>query len=242
MDHDGIIRGDSLRELIKKLKQDNTLVKMEVAGRDVDQLTVITGLRNENGTPYFQIDCSQEIQQALSDPENMQISFRYTGEDNLPYMFKTNHVQVTPGGVWARYPDFVERKQKRKDFRVDVPFGSRMKCLFNESVYKLPINNLSLGGALITDKRTGRAARKRPALKSGDQLENLEILFPRGDSENNLHIRKARVIRIQRDTKKKLYQYGLQFSGMTMEEEKMLTQAIYRMQRRLLRKRLPITP
>jgi len=81
--------------------------------------------------------------------------------------------------------------------------------------------------------------QKKPILKKEDYLKNIEIVFP-SDIENDerkLKVIKAIIRRAEHNRQKNIDTYALEFVSMDKNEEKMLTQIIYNLQRMFLQKK-----
>jgi c-di-GMP-binding flagellar brake protein YcgR len=99
--------------------------------------------------------------------------------------------------------------------------------------------NISMRGTLGLLKAFNGKDQKKPILKKEDYLKNIEIVFP-PDTKNNeqkLRIKKAIIRRAEHDRQKQMDLYAFEFVSIDRDQEKMLIEIIYNLQRLFLQKK-----
>ncbi len=81
------IEGDNLVNIFKTLKEDKTLIKMRLPGKDYECLTIITNVFPLKQKSAFMIDSPKDFRSAFGDLKNIKMHFEFTGKDNLSYTF-----------------------------------------------------------------------------------------------------------------------------------------------------------
>ena len=237
MEHGDSIIGKHIHAIIEQLKNGKTLIRMKLIGKDYEQLSVINDIRKKGKIPFLLIDCPDGFSDLVQDASGS-FQFEYTGTDRLPYFFCSDIAQIDQNIIWVTFPDIIERRQLRKDFRVDMPPGAHMGFRKYGVKFNKQVINLSLGGsfgALI-----GNHDMIPPVLPItvGDTLTEIELIFQSKHFEQRVNIRKAVVIRFEDNSLLRGLCYAIHFLDMDKTEEKALTELIYVIQREYLKKRL----
>jgi len=231
------IDGPGIHTIIEALQSDQTLVKLRIPAKDFNHLTIITDLRLSDQEAYFQIDYPHGFKEAVQGLDEWRLKFEFTGPDKLPYAFSTLGGERTGKEIWVRFPEYIERKQKREDFRLRLPYGTNIYLTASEAKWKLRVENLSRGGILAVETIS---AKSDVLFTEGDLVEELRIRFPRAREHKTIIVNKAIVKRVTRDTGKKRRFYAFQFIDLERPSESILIHHIYDLQREFLRRRLPI--
>ena len=231
------IDGSGVYTIIEALQLDQTLIKMQIPARDFHHLTIITKTKQSGQEYYFKIDYPHGFREAVQGLDEWRFRFEFTGPDNLPYAFRTFGGERDNKDIWVPFPDFIERQQKREDFRVSLPYGINIYLTAAEAPWRIRVENLSRGGALGVEKIT---AKSSPLFDKGESIENFQIRFPRARKNKTITIHQAIVKRVDNDTGKKRRFYAFQFTEIDKQAESLLVQRIYDLQREFLRRRLPI--
>ena len=231
------IDGPAVHTIIEALQLDQTMIKMQIPARDFHHLTIITNTKQSGQDLYFQIDYPLGFIEAVRGLGEWRFRFEFTGPDQLPYAFKTHGGERENKNIWVRFPEVIERQQKREDFRVSLPYGINIYLTAAEAPWKIRVENLSRGGALGVEKIT---AKNDPLLQAGESIEDFQIRFPRARENKTITVQKAVVKRVDDDTSRKRRFYAFQFTELDKQAETLLVQRIYDLQREFLRRRLPI--
>lgn len=236
------IKGKGRFDIFQKLQSDKTLVKIHIPSKDYERLTMVTGIRTQDNVPFFLIDHPGDFEQTLDDQKDRRMDFEFTGKDNIQYSFRSSGGKITGDEIWIRFPDLIERRQRRESFRLEAPMGAKLHLKGDLTEHEMSVIDISLGGTsgVIIDGNRKKGTRADPIFKTGETLRNLQLRFPSMEKELTVCIKKSVVRRVQKIPRTNRYRYGLQFAEMEKEEEVVLTKLIYRIQREYLRNRLPI--
>ena len=229
------IRGKELLNYLKTLQKNKTLIKVVLSDKNYEQLTVITHIRPRRRNPYFVIDFPRGYKEAASDTENLEMRFEFTGEDKLNYHFTTFGVEISRDGIRVKIPEFVNREQRREDFRIDVPPATELHVEADSGLLGFKVVDISLGGTLIVLVSPDGFPKKDTVFKVGQYFKDIELVFPLEGKDFRVHIEKATVVRLYEDTERSRKCCALQFINMEEAEKKTLTEFIYKYQRFLLR-------
>jgi len=235
-------------DIFQRLKKNRTLVKLQLLGHDYDRLTLVTEIGDRKDKPYFVVDYPHGFREAAAGAEAWNLRFEFIGEDNLLHHFKTSGVVILPEGLRIPFPDVIERRQRRKHFRLHVPPGTRIYAERQSEKLTMSLINVSVGGAFGALARMTDPSETPPVFNAGEDLTHLQLRFPAGEGMEEggdgltVWIKKARVLRIEKNPLTQKYRYALQFLEMDKQQEKYLTDLIYRFQRDRLRKRVAVQP
>jgi len=138
-----IIKGKSRIEILKQAQSDKSLIQMQLADKEISCLTVITGLLFKNKDSYFLIDYPAGFREAVAEIETWKMQFRFTGKDQLPYIFNTSGGELNQNDVTIKLPDFIERLQKRANFRINALLDTKLPIIKGFTEYKTNVVNIS---------------------------------------------------------------------------------------------------
>ena len=226
------IAGQKVIEIFHQLHGDKTLVKISFPHMKYERLTVITNLRQHNNVRTFQIASPEGLNSIIQESEPGKISFEFTSSDHLPHRFTAAIQDAGPQEVWLTYPEYIQRHQLRNNFRIKVPTEDPLQVQIDQTEVHMIIDNISLGGAFCHCPN-----RHKPLFKERQRLERLEMSFTLGGHCIEVPIERAVVRRIDAVTRRKHFGVALEFTQMSNEARKKLTQQIYDIQRYYLQKR-----
>ncbi|NNK85726.1 MAG: PilZ domain-containing protein [Desulfobacterales bacterium] len=232
------IEGKDLVNTFNTLKKDKTFIKLRLPSKDYECLTIITNVFADKKKSVFMIDSPKDFQSEFGDLNEIKMHFEFTGKDNLSHSFKTSGGEIHRDEIKVKLPDFINRKQRRKDFRLDVPPGTRLHVKINSKLHKMTVLNVSLGGTLVALIGTLHESEYKQFFKIGDSFEDIELLFPMDGKSFKSKIKKATIVRFVKGSFKPKNCCGLQFVVIDKNEEKALTKFIYKYQQQFLRKRI----
>jgi hypothetical protein len=232
------IEGDHLINIFKTLKKDKTFIKMRLPGRDYECLTIITNVLASRQKSAFMIDSPKDFRPNFGDLRDVKMQFEFTGKDNLNHTFKTSGGEIHHDEIKIKFPDFINRKQRRKDFRLEVPPGTMLQVRVNSKLRKMTVLDVSLGGTLIALYGSMPESENKHFFKVGEVFEDIELLLPIDEKFFKTKINKAAIVRVVKGSLKPKTCCGLQFVSIDKNEEKALTKFIYKYQQRFLRKRV----
>lgn len=234
------IQGKDRLKLFRELEQDGTLVKMSVSGKNFDSLTVVTGTLKKKKTTYFSIDPPKGLKRALAGEKMRRMEFEFISRAKIPYSFNCSNWENADKNVLIEFPEVIERKQRRKNFRLEAPPETKLRFMLNSVWHEMNVSNVSMGGAFGPVVYLENDTEQIPCLKTGENLEKLQLSFPSKEGTLKVTIKEAEVRRIEDDTKEGQNCCGIQFTDIRKSEENSLVEFIYQFQRQYLRERLPV--
>lgn len=235
----GKIQNSKIDELFNDLIVTKHIISMYVVGTDFERLTCVVSTEQENNGKFLQIDKPDGFEKAVQKKELWKIRFSFIGPDRLEYLFHTLDGTVNGTTLKIPYPEFVERLQRRRDFRVSTLWGTKLVFVHEEIKGVISLINLSLGGAFGVLMKHNQKDLKGPLFTKDQPLYKIGIIFPadKDNDERVVIINKAEIRRIEHDIERKLYKYALEFIEIDKTEQQKLTQAIYNIQRQYLKNR-----
>ncbi len=235
----GKIEGPKLDTLFESLIADKTIISMHVAGTDFQRLTCIIAVERTPDGNRLLVDCPEGFSRAIANSETLDLRFNFNGSDQLEYIFHTSGGFLHGNEVKVPFPDYVERLQRRRNFRIDTMPGTRLFISSGKLEGRIDLINISLGGAFGLLGKHNQKDPNGSLLNVNQRLYNLRIVFPADNmmEEKSVMIKKAEVRRIERDKERKLYKYAIEFLIIDKENLRELTTAIYHIQRRFLQNR-----
>ena len=235
-----IIRGSGITNLFKELLQRRTLLKLRLTDTDFEHLTRITNLKQIEGDTYFVIDTPEGFKETAADIDIWRIRFEFTGKDNINYVFVTTGGKIEGHQIYIKQPEEVERKQRRKLFRINAPKETKLRFSLDTARHELEVLDISLGGSLAAMAQTDNRVRQKTPLPGSHLLEDIELVFPAGISQQPVKIKTAQIKRVGKNLETTRYEIALEFNELSQDDERRLNDLIYRLQRHYLRKRLPL--
>ena len=234
MEENEKIEDKNLLNLLKTLQKDKTLIKMNLPGRDFERITIVTRVRHRRRNPLFLIDYTRGFREAVGDVKDVKMRFEFTREDKVNYSFSTYGWEIYRDEIGVRFPEFIERKQRRKDFRLAVPSDTKLHLQVDSTLLEMKVLNVSLGGTLVVLVGRKAGSKEETIFNAGEYLSDIKIVFPLEGEDLRVHIEKAMVVRLEEDPSKDKNCCALQFISMEEKEEKALTEFIYKSQRHIL--------
>lgn len=233
------ICGEKLIALFDTLVASKTIMSMQLMDSRYERITYIVGIDTAGNEPRLVVDNPEGFNAAAADASPWRLRFNFNGPDKLEYIFEVNGGNTRGKDLVLPLPDFVERIQRRKNFRIDAPLGSQMSFTLSAEACALSLINISLGGAFGVLTQPKPKKIPRALLKKDQRVYRLELTFP-GDEEmeaQTIRIKKAEVRRIEHDRERHIYKFAFEFMDMAGQEKEKLTRAIYHAQRQFLQKR-----
>lgn len=239
MEHGDSIVGKHVHTILEELKNGKTLVRIKMTGKEYDQISIINDIRKKGNLWFLLIDCPDGFNDLLSKSSG-KLHFEYSGANKLPYFFYADISHVDQNVIWIKFPDRIERRQLRRDFRVDMPSGTLMWFNKYGVRFNKQVMNLSLGGSFGALIGSPNVTRAELPISVGDMLTDIELIFQKKRFEHRVNIRKAVVVRVEEQPLPHSFRYAVHFLDIDRAEEKALTELIYVIQRDYLKKRLAL--
>lgn len=235
----GKIEGAKLESLFESLIADKTIISMHVVGADFQRLTCITAAEQSKTGNHLVVDCPDGFSRATAGIGSLNIRFNFNGSDHIEYIFSTSGGSRQGRELKIPFPDYVERLQRRKNFRIDTMPGTWLYFKARKIRGQIDLINVSLGGAYGGLFKHNQKNLAGSLLKSNQRLYNVRIVFPvdKTKPDHTVIIEKAEVRRVERDKERKSYRYAFEFMNIDRENLQELTKAIYHIQRQFLKNR-----
>jgi len=227
-------------EVFEQLKKNNTLITLRLWGKDYQRLTVVSDILVKRKISYLLVDCPEDFTEAVADDEIWKIQVEFAGDDGLQYTFSTSGENISQGMIWVKFPEFIERQQRRQYFRMEVPPGTVLRLKDNDVTLEMRAIDISLRGSLGTPVGKKNEIQNESILKAGNTLKDVELVLPGAKEDQKIHVKMSLVVRQLKNPVTGKDQYAIHFTHLERDEEKALTELIYQFQRQFLRKRLPI--
>ena len=234
-----ILNGNKCQVLLQELIDNRTIVSLYALGTTFEHLTVIIGMEQTAAGGFLIVDTPAGFKAAVAGTEPWRLRFNCNGPDRLEYLFSTTGGTYCDQGLRIPIPDGVQRLQRRKDFRINCLPNTRLQFNVRKLVGIMLLHNISMGGVFGDLIKHNSENARVPLLKVSQLLSKLMITFP-GYAETHdqlVTIKRARVVRIQRNRETHIDQYALQFMEIDRFQEPILRSAIYRLQRYYLQNR-----
>jgi len=234
------ISGDRVTRIFEELLQRKTHLKLTLLDTDFQHLTIVTALRTQKPDPSFNIDTPEGFRDATADIDAWHIRFEFTGKDNIKYIFKTVGGKIANNQIKIKLPETVERRQRRRLFRINGPAGTLICYTINATRYEFEVIDISLGGSLAVLVQTDSHAYQKSPFPDSGELKDVELVLPVGIYRKPIRIKTAEIKRTKENPEAPRYEMALEFTELSTRHKKLLTDLIYRLQRQYLRKRLPL--
>jgi hypothetical protein len=232
------LQEQKLFDLFNYLIDKRVIISMQLIGTDFERLTCVTKVRREPEGPWLQIDMPDGFQAAAAR-HALKLRFNFNGPDQLEYIFTTQGGFVKGRDLHLPFPEYVERVQRRKNFRMPTPIGTKMMFRTERGPAILGVINISLGGIFGALVKPAAKDLNGSLLTMGQAIQHAGIIVP-ADSETEeliIIIHAMEVRRIEHDQERHIFRYAFEFKGLLPNETKKLTQAIYYFQRVFLQRR-----
>lgn len=225
--------GSEIVDILVNLQQEHTFVKMYVKGVEHEWIVVVEGVRTLFGVSSFFVSCSKDFLDVVAENQSMKIFFEFL-KNNIKYSFNGAINKINGNKVWFRAPEFIEKYQRRLDFRIDTPSDAILSFGGDFKKTELEVYNVSLGGFLACEAKPFKTGL---CFELGKVITDINFLLPAVDEEiENIKIKRIEIIRVKR-IKKKCY-YGIKIVKISSMEEKKLVKIILSLQRYDLRKKM----
>ena len=235
----GKIEGRRIFELFEYLLKKRVIVSIHIVGTDFEKLTCAIALKEDITGNWLLVDMPGGFRAAAAEKEPPVLKFSFNGPDQLEYVFVTPEARIAGSELKIPFPPHVERVQRRKDFRMDAPPGSRMHVALNDGIQAvLGLINISIDGALGALIKHNFKGLKGSLLAENQFIAGGSIIVPgNGVPPQPIIMKQSEIRRIEHQKEKNIYRCAVQFIEMDPAEKKKLTQTVYHLQREFLKKR-----
>jgi c-di-GMP-binding flagellar brake protein YcgR len=226
------IYGEYRLALLQELLAGRTPVNFRIEGTKFEKLTFVTGFKQVKTTPCLLVDRFKGLSGALSVKRNVLLNF--TGGDKIRYSFKTCIHEISEHDIWLEFPQFIERNQRRRHFRVVTPLGTKVFLPKGEKTCEGHVVNLSMVGVLFKEAERSEG---RPEWNVGEDMQHVQVFSIKGSASTSISVKKSRVKRVVKDPATGRCWCALHFLELDSEEERKLRDFIYMCQREDLKRR-----
>ena len=233
------IQGDSVLALFKELWQDGIDLKVQLMHGEYEHLVHIVDIRKRKRANFFLIPYHESFRKAVDDPDDWRLRFEFAGKDDINYAFETREGEISRNMIWIRFPEIVYRYQRRGHFRLEAPHGTRLHFNVKDTRYNLLVVNVSLAGTLGVLVSLTKKMERELRLDTPKSLEDVKLTFPAKDDDDDpqVNIKKCRIKRHQKNPQTQRYEYAMEFTEITEDQQKKFSALFYQWQRDYLRKR-----
>lgn len=232
------ILGKGRFTVLEQLKKDRTALQFTVLGKNYERLTLVTGFKDGNDGPYVLLSCPLDFTETITNSAGAAVKVEFVGKDKIQYAFRSHIRMVSDQDIWIEFPEFIERIQRRRYFRIAPPMGTKVVFTKDGKPLEASVINLSEGGSLLSLPASSPEEQKlAQRVAKGDYLRNLRLLCEGKHSRVELSVRKAVVKRAEKNSQTGRYILALHFVDMEKKETNTLHEYIFRCQREILERK-----
>lgn len=233
------IEGQKLADLFKEIVKKKVIISMSVVGAGIDRLTCVTGVVESPAGHHLLVDPPRDFTEVTAQKKTWRLRFSFNGPDQVEYVFNTQGYDLDKQGLKIPFPKYVERMQRRRNFRVDALTGSEMHFRMKKIEGTVHVINISEGGVYGVLVKHNFKFMRGPVLKREQEVTDIKMDFPgEGDEPGEtISVKLAEVVRVEHDKERGFYRYAFKFKEIEKEELERLIQVIYAFQRKYLQRR-----
>jgi c-di-GMP-binding flagellar brake protein YcgR len=236
-----IIQDDTtIFQLLEELKNYRLPVQAVLLNGTFDGMTHVNGIRKRRGMVYFRTEFIRSYVTAIGGEKEWQSRFSFFGKDNIQYVFRTIGWKVDSDGIWHRFPEIIERRQRRKFFRLELPLQTNLFLVVGSGQYKMTAIDVSIGGFFGELMDFDGPIHKDPPWSVGDRVEDLALEVDYDGKSTRISIQAGILRRLAAESSNKKSAYAFEFVEMTKTEETALVELVYDLQRKILKERIRI--
>jgi c-di-GMP-binding flagellar brake protein YcgR len=234
------IHEEELLPLFTALQADHTPLKMELADSDESHLRHIIDIRKRRRALHFIVKIPDAGLDFSKEDGRSRLQFEFTDRENIKHVFETDEWEMVGDRIWIKFPDYVNRFQRRKLYRMEAPHGTRLYFNVNDIRYKVLVINVSLGGTLGVLVSLTKQMENELKLYNSKILKDVELVFP---AENRKHagsivrIKRSQIKRQQKNSVTRKFECAIEFKEISEIQQKNLKNLFYKWQREYLRRR-----
>ncbi|MFC1823668.1 PilZ domain-containing protein [Thermodesulfobacteriota bacterium] len=229
------ISGKKILQVIRQLRDDRIVLNLSLIGKDYERLTIVTGIKIRNGRPFILIDTPGEFEEVSEDAPGSRIVFEFSGSNHTPYRFRTEIANAGEDEIWVKFPELIERIQRRRNFRLAPPMGTEILINDQNGKYEFNVINVSLGGVLLIEKKSLFIDKTRPQPEGF--LRNVHLVCHKQGMRTKIRIKKSLIKRMEKDSKTRRHRCALEFVELEKKQINDLEDFLQNCQREILKKR-----
>lgn len=233
------IQGKKLIRLMEQVQRERIMLSMRLVGQNYERLTMITRIPKDKNVSFFAIDPPKDFRNIITKLGTWEFHFNFNGLDHLEHMFTTFGGKFFDNETRINLPDYIERLQRRRYFRLSVPTGTNLFFESDQVQREINLINISVRGTLGLLKTFNEKDQIKPVFRKEDYLKNIKIIFPTDikDNKRKVSVNKAIIRRAEHNPQKNMDLYAFEFTSIDRDQEKTLIQIIYNLQRMFLQKK-----
>ena len=159
------IQGNKMIRLMEQVQREKTLLSMRLVGQNYERLTMIIRIPKDKNSSFFVIDPPRDFINTVSKLSTCDIQFNFNGPDNLEYIFTTFGCNFENNEAQIYFPDYIERLQRRRHFRLTVPIDTKLFLESDQTRQEINLTNISMSGTLGFLKMFNVKDQKKPIFK-----------------------------------------------------------------------------
>ena len=227
------IQGKDVITLLEEVKQKQIMLSIELVDQDYEQSTMIIRIPEDPDASFFVIDPPQDFMNVVSKIKESKIQFRFRGLDNLDHIFTSFGGTFSDNEIRINLPDYIERFQRRRYFRLRVPTGTKLRFKSGRILQEINMINISMRGALGVLELSNGENQEKPIYKKKDYFDDIEIVSPPEPkiSEQKIRIKKAIIRRAEHKPQKNIDLYAFEFESIDRDQERKLNKFVFDLQR-----------
>ena len=234
------IKGSAVTALFNDLIRTKIPLKLTLVNTGYYGLSQVISLTERQKKNHLELTLPEGFEKAVADLDIWQCHVEFDGIDHVTYAFTASGSVITTDRIYLELPQELERQQRRELFRIEAPAGTRLCFSIDASRLELEVLNISIGGSLAALVQTNADRQQDFPLEVAQKLEEAALAFPVEIMRQPIQIDAVQIKRIVRDPETNRYEAGFKFSKISSNEQKRLTDLIYKLQRQYLRRRLPV--
>ena len=233
------IQGKRLVRLLEQVQREKIMLSMRLVGQNYERLTMVTRIPKDTTASFFAIDPPRDFKNTITKLDKWEIHFNFNGPDNLEYIFTTSEGEFYDNEIRINFPDYIERLQRRRYFRLSAPTGTKLFFESDQIQREINLINISMRGTLGLLKTFNEKDQKKPVFKKEDYLKDIKIIFPSDtkDNEQEVRVNKAIIRRAEHVPTKNMDLYAFEFVSIDRDQERRLIQIIFNIQRLYLQQK-----
>lgn len=224
--------GKKLLSVFRQLVKQQILIKVYLPRVNYESLTIVTDTHANGRRQIFQIDVPKGLHAAVKESESNQLSFEFTSDDKVIHRFTSDIVTIGEKTISMLYPPIIQRHQQRNNFRIKAPLDSIATVSLEDTMIRMEIDNVSLGGVYCYCPNKYKAA-----MAQGFELTGMELTFTLRNQCACVMIQKTAIKRVESRHRPRRFGIAFEFLKINRDNKKLLVQLIYDLQRLYLQNR-----
>lgn len=227
------IRGKAIFGILEQVKENHTILNIHVLGTDFDGISIILSISDDKNPRFFIDYPAGGISANLFSAGNT-CYFEFSDDERIKYSFKTTIEGVFGKRIKFDFPEFIERSQRRKAFRISMPSGTKLTYRNNDNYFEFDAIDISEGGVLASLEAVNHDSN---IFFKGNKLYRLSLFSKSEYGSVRIDIKSAVIVRVNKLNERGRITYGFRFTDIETNAQNELKSFIYYCQRRLLKKR-----